>query len=78
MKKEKRYRKMVCTHCGYEIRTSGNERASKFGLPPCPECGHKNFEPSSSSLLNEDLLTAEDAKLERSRNKISGSIIRKN
>ena len=69
-------RTMVCTNCGKRVRTIRNQRASRFGLPPCIDCGHKHFSPSDGSLLNDDLLNAEDAKLERKRHQIIGSVLR--
>ena len=69
-------RKMVCSHCGKEQRPSRNQRASRFGLPPCIDCGHKHFEPSVRSKLNDELLDAEDLKLQQDRHTIRGSVIR--
>jgi NAD-dependent SIR2 family protein deacetylase len=54
MRKVSQTRKMVCSHCGTSVYTTRYNRSSRFGLPPCMNCGRKQFEPSSRSILETD------------------------
>ena len=64
MRKSVQSRKMICTHCQTPVRNTKNDRASRFGLPPCVNCGRKNFEPTPRSYLVDDRKSHGEARQE--------------